>query len=57
MKGKVLAAAGTLALLGVAALLSRRTNEPASFDLDDERGDPRLVSEDTLANLKATEEE
>jgi hypothetical protein len=52
MKGKVaLAAAGALALLGVAALLSRRTNEQESFDSDGDRGNPQPVSDDISANL------
>ena len=52
MKGKVaLAAAGALAVLGVAALLSRRTNEREIFGPDGDRGNSQPASDDTSANL------
>ena len=57
MKGKVaLAAAGVLAVLGVAALLSRRTNERETFGPDGDRGNPQPVSDDTSATLAVDEE-
>lgn len=52
MKGKILlTAVGMLAVLGVAAVLSRRTHERESFDSDGDRGNPQPVSDDMSANL------
>ena len=51
MKGKILlTAVGTLAVLGVAAVLSRRTSERETLGLDGDRGNPQPVSDDTSAN-------
>lgn len=58
MKGKVaLAAAGALALFGVAALLSRRTDGREAFNRDGKRTDPHPVPEDTFATTAVDKED
>ena len=53
MKGKVALAAGALAVFGVAALLSRRTNERETIGPDGDRGNPQGGADDTSANLRS----
>jgi hypothetical protein len=57
VKGKVgLAAVGALTLLGVAALLSRRTDARDSSNRDGERTDSHDVPENTLTTAVDKEE-
>ena len=52
MKGKILlTAAGTLVALGVAAVLSRRTNERETFGPNGKLANLQPASDDTSANL------
>lgn len=58
MKGKVaLAVAGALALLGVAALLSRREDRRETFNQHGQETDPDLVPEDTFATTAVDKED